>query len=684
MRFMRKYIWFLLGIAFWGLYACSDDAINPVDGADGPELPEEEGRPAITFESRGLYVSYNPLETGFGSNYSKVQYGKEEGALISWKWMKDDPDDAAYDIYRSVAGGTFEKLNVEPIATTTNFSDKTIDITKTNTYQLRFAGSEEILASYEFTPAMAATFYRRIPLNMNNLPDSKGDPYFVSDAAVADLDGDGEYEIVIKRQTKSIDNSFGGGMNVEDPETAWANGSAFLEAYDLTTGAFMWRVVLGPNIRQGTHYIPFIVYDLDGDGRAELAVRTSEQTKFGDGTEIGDVDGDGLTYYVDTEPTSDTYGKIVKGPEFLSIIDGLTGAELARTNYIPRGDQADWNDYWGDETGNRMDRFLMAVGHFAGINNAPSIVMCRGYYKNFQLVALDYNNGELKERWHFNTDPGWNDYNEQGNHNLAVGDVDNDGKDEIIYGACAFDHNGIGLYTTGLGHGDALHLGKFDPSREGLQVFACHEDPQSYGNMGAELHDAATGEILAYLPVSNEDVGRCMVADIDPETPGCELWASGPQGKLFSCKGEELVGKSVPVYKPNPTAYSYNFGIWWSGSLNRQLLDSEGCVVVAYGGEENQLFAGANNYNSTPAHGTKYNPSIYADLWGDWREEMIYPSKNMDALHIFTTNIKTDYRFRPLMNDHTYRMSVAHQNVGYNQPTHTGFYLGSDLEKNKR
>lgn len=326
----------------------------------------------------------------------------------------------------------------------------------------------------------------------------------------------------------------------------------------------------------------------------------------------------------------------------------------------------------------------MAVGHFAGINNAPSIVMCRGYYKNFQLVALDYNNGELKERWHFNTDPGWNDYNEQGNHNLAVGDVDNDGKDEIIYGACAFDHNGKGLYTTGLGHGDALHLGKFDPSREGLQVFACHEDPQSYGNMGAELHDAATGEILAYLPVSNEDVGRCMVADIDPETPGCELWASGPQGKLFSCKGEELVGKSVPVYKPNPTAYSYNFGIWWSGSLNRQLLDSEGCVVVAYGGEENQLFAGANNYNSTPAHGTKYNPSIYADLWGDWREEMIYPSKNMDALHIFTTNIKTDYRFRPLMNDHTYRMSVAHQNVGYNQPTHTGFYLGSDLEKNKR
>lgn len=675
---MRRTLILICGaMLFWA--SCSDDEVVS-SGPVVPEVPEEEYPVVTMFDTRGMMVSYDPAHG-------------ELGALVSWKWMKDDPSDAAYDIYRSVNGGEFQKLNSAPIAKSTNYKDLSVDVSKTNTYELRFAGSGEALGSYKFTPEAAQTFYKSIHLNMNNLPPLSGPTanpgenededesggesvmgYKVSDAAIGDLDGDGQYEIVVKRQTTSIDNaSFG-----------FAPGSALLEAYRLDNGAFMWRVELGPNIRQGTHYISFIVYDLDGDGKAEVAVRTSELTKFGDGTVIGDVDGDGVTYYVNTNPESRTFGKILDGPEFLSIIDGATGAEMARTDYIPRGDKLLWSGYWGDgyDYGNRIDRFLMAVGHFNSQNSAPSIVMCRGYYKNFQITALDYANGKLTQRWHFDTYPDYQDYVGQGNHNLAVGDVDNDGKDEIIYGACAIDHNGKGLYSTGLGHGDALHLGKFDPTREGLQVVACHEEPARYGNNGIEMRDAATGEILVGISGNGEDVGRCMVADVDPETPGCEIWGAGTtlDGKLYSCKGE-LLAKKAPRYKWGDS-WTYNMGIWWSGALNRQLLDRG--FVVDYGtGETPNVLFEKGSYNVTTGQGTKNNPVFYADFWGDWREEMIYVTPDYTELRIFTTNLETKYRFRPLMYDHIYRLSAVHENVGYNQPTHTGFYIGSDLLKDE-
>lgn len=671
---MRRTLILICGAMFFWT-SCSDDEVVS-SGPVNPEVPVVEYPDVATFDTRGMIVSYDPAHG-------------ELGALVSWKWMKDDPNDAAYDIYRSVNGGEFRKLNSAPISKSTNYKDLSVDVSKTNTYELRFAGSGEALGSYKFTPEMAATFYKSIFLNMNNLPPLSGPAgnqgenededesggeaiggYKVSDAAIGDLDGDGQYEIVVKRQTASIDNaSFG-----------FAPGSALLEAYRLDNGAFMWRVELGPNIRQGTHYISFIVYDLDGDGKAEVAVRTSEMTKFGDGTVIGDVDGDGITYYVNTNPDSPTFGKILDGPEFLSIIDGVTGTEVARTDYIPRGDKLLWSGYWGDgyNYGNRIDRFLMAVGHFNSQNSVPSIVMCRGYYKNFQITALDYANGKLTQRCHFDTYPDYQDYVGQGNHNLAVGDVDGDGKDEIIYGACAIDHNGKGLYSTGLGHGDALHLGKFDPTREGLQVVACHESPSEYGNNGLEMHDAATGEIIFGISGNAEDVGRCMVADVDPETPGCEVWAAGTtlDGKLYSCKGE-LLSKRAPRYKWGDS-WTYNMGIWWSGALNRQLLDRGFVVDYGTGAEPNVLFK-KDSYNVTTGQGTKNNPVFYADFWGDWREEMIYVTPDYTELRIFTTNLETKYRFRPLMYDHIYRLSAVHENVGYNQPTHTGFYLGSDL-----
>lgn len=664
--YMKKIFTFILG-AVALLTSCSDSDVTSSLGPDNPDGPSDEIRPITRTDTRGMVISYDD------KNPSR-------GALISWKWMSGDPENAAYDIYRKVGDGNWQKLNETPISTSTNYKDVTMDPAQTNIYELRFADSDETLATCKFSSDMGQTFYRSVFLNNSNLPDPTF-KYRAADAAVGDLDGDGEYEIVIRREVEDRDP---GGTNWKGN----SKGSTIYEAYKISNGAFLWRVDTGINVPQGNHYASFIVYDLDGDGKAEVAIKTSEGTTFGDGTAIGDVNGDGITDY--RNPAT---GRVLAGPEFLSIVDGMTGKELARTDYIPRGDKEDWIDYWGDNVGNRIDRFLMGVGHFVAQNSAPSIVMCRGYYENYQIVALDYANGKLTKRWHFNTYPGYSDYAGQGNHNLSVGDVDNDGKDEIIYGACAIDHNGKGLYTTELGHGDALHLGKFDPTLEGLQVVACHEEPKFYREYGAEFRDAATGKLIWGIPGNGEDVGRCMVADIDPDTPGCEVWASSTDGRLYSCKGE-LLAKSAPTIRKD--SYTYNMGIWWDGSLNRQMIDANRVLGYIdsdgnYTSSPNRIFEGST-YGVVPINGSKKTPCVYADIWGDWREEMIFVVNDGDSdddgdddgwteLRIFTTNIETEYRFRPLMDDHIYRLSAAYQNVGYNQPTHTSFYIGSDLLK---
>jgi rhamnogalacturonan endolyase len=418
-----------------------------------------------------------------------------------------------------------------------------------------------------------------------------------------------------------------------------------------------------------------MVYDLDGDGRAEVVCKTADGTVDGRGKVIGDSAADHRTAAAAPpadgqfkKRRSDRSGTILMGPEFLTVFDGPSGAALATVDYVPpRGGDG---SAWGDNYGNRVDRYLACVACLDG--QRPSVVMCRGYYTRAVLAAWDWRDGKLSPRWVFDADSGAEgnrDYRGQGNHNLSVADVDGDGRDEIVYGAAVIDDNGQGLFSTKLGHGDALHVTDLDPTRPGLEVWGIHENEQGDRNRaGAALFDARTGEVI-FTGSIGQDVGRGMAADIDPRHPGAELWTNN--GGLWNAQGQAI--------GPRPRAA--NMAIWWDGDLLRELLDGVTISKWDYeNGRENRILSG-RDLGVASNNGTKANPCLAADILGDWREELVARSADGRELRIFTTTIPSEHRLTTLMHDRHYRLSVAWQNVAYNQPPHTGFFLGEGMRK---
>jgi len=554
---------------------------------------------------------------------------------VGWRLLGTDPEGLAFNLYRATGGGQPVKLNARSIAQGTNYADSGVDLSQSNTYSVRpvLNGREQEVSSVCTLQANApASQYVSVPLKT---PDG----YAPNDASVGDLDGDGEYEIVLHQAGRGRDNSQSG---TTDPP--------ILEAYKLD-GTFLWRINLGKNIREGAHYTQFMVYDLDGDGRAEVACKTADGTVDGKGKTIGDANAD----------YRNPKGYILDGPEYLTIFDGQTGAELVTADCVPpRGNVADW----GDNYGNRVDRFLACIAYVDG--ERPSLVMCRGYYTRAVLVAWNWREGRLTRVWTFDSDdgtPGNTKYRGQGNHNLSVADVDGDGKDEIVYGACAIDHNGKGLYSTGLGHGDAMHLSDIDPDRPGLEVWAIHEQPSH--PYGANLRDAATGQVIWGLQLS--DPGRGLALDIDPRYRGYECWANSSDG-LYTCKGVK-----IPGAKPR----SCNMGVWWDGDLLREILDGTTIDKWDYASGTTVRLLSADGCSRN--NGSKSNPCLCADILGDWREEVIWRTSDNKELRIYTTTIPTDHRLITLMHDPVYRLGIAWQNVAYNQPAHPGFYLGEGM-----
>ncbi|MGO4893769.1 rhamnogalacturonan lyase family protein [Flavobacterium sp. W21_SRS_FM6] len=590
--------------------------------------PARDGK-ALEFLDRGLVV----MPTA-------------DGNVLSWRFLGSDSQKVSFKIYKND-----ELLTTNYVIDRTFYEDKTG--LATDSYQVKAFVSEQEVGASKKRSAWTNS-YLSIALNKpeNGFVEGSEYSYSANDASAADLDGDGQYELLVKWYPS----------NAKDNAQSGATGDTLIDAYTME-GKQLWRINLGPNIRSGAHYTQFMAFDFDQDGRAEIAMKTADGTIDGRGTVIGD-------------PTAiyrNASGYILDGPEFLTMFDGLSGEALDTINYEPaRGNVGDW----GDTYGNRVDRFLAGVAYLG--DDSPSLLMSRGYYTRAVVAAYDWRDNKFVSRWTFDTNFGAADaiVAGQGAHSLTIGDVDADGFDEIIFGAAAIDNDGTALYSTDLGHGDALHMSDIDPSRPGLEVFMVHESPTSYTKdgieYGVELHDAETGAILWRRPSDGADVGRGVSVDIDPNYSGNENW--GSRGGLVAADGTVI----LEGHTERPA--QMNFAIWWDGDLLRELLDGTNIYKWNPQTSRSEVIFEGSAFNAVSNNGTKATPSLSADLFGDWREEVVFANTDSTELMIFSTTIPTDIRLPTLMHDVQYREAIAWQNVAYNQPPHPSFYLGSDTD----
>ena len=598
------------------------------------------------------------------------------GEFVSWRFLgTDDEDNTTFDVLRDGV------VIAKDLVSATCFSDGTGKAN--NEYRVVTKVNGVAVDTTEAVKPWSDVYYK---LKLDRPADGTDYTYSPNDCSVGDVDGDGEYELIVKWDpSNSKDNSQSG-----------KTGNVFIDCYKFN-GTKLWRVDLGVNIRAGAHYTQFLVYDFDGDGKAELICKTAPGSMDGMGNYVNQAATEAaISNASNKSDYRNSSGYVLQGPEYLTVFNGETGAAVHTVWYNPNrnfgvGKAENYSSSWGDNYGNRGDRFLACVAYLDGPDKNPSAVMVRGYYTQAYLWAVDFDGKELKTKWlHASTSKNYVEltvgdvkqprkaYTKNtsgksggsctmygnGNHNLSVADVDGDGCDEIIFGSAAVDNDGKLLYATGLGHGDAIHVSDLIPSRPGLEVFQIHEESP----YGWDVHDAATGEII-WSASGGEDNGRGIAAQLQADEKGFFFSSSNDRQQRSATTGKVVSTKST----------SLNFRIYWDGDVQDELLDGTKIDKWNGNGTSRVYIKNKNPYDynsSSSCNGTKSTPNLQADIFGDWREELILWSTADNAtLNIFTTIESTSYRVPTLMHDHVYRMGVAWQNAAYNQPPHLGYYL---------
>ncbi|MEO6086376.1 MAG: rhamnogalacturonan lyase [Umezawaea sp.] len=694
-----------------------------------------------------------------------------QGVHLSWRLLRDEVTGATAT---GLSGRDFVVYRDGRRIATVTESTTYLDATPGERYQVATVShGREGARSKAVTPWAAP--YRDLPLQKpadGVTPAGEKFTYSANDVSVGDMDGDGEYEYVVKWDPS----------NSKDVSQVGYTGTVYLDTYRFD-GTLLHRIDLGVNIRAGAHYTQFLVYDFDGDGRSEIMLKTAPGTKVVDRrgreryitmpredlragyTQEDDyrLDAEGyrkhlvkmfrgwdrhpevvaghwpatleqafgiaprytyplseadatamVDYFIDVyAPGRSTRnqlrnfaGFIVDGPEYLTVFEGATGRELQTIRYQPG--RTDDGLLWGDyampriEPGNRVDRFLSGVAYLDG--KRPSAIFARGYYTRTAVVTYDWDGRRLKQRWNadsgwvpmtnpFNdsphgrdgTDPRWATMTTQGAHSLSVADVDGDGKQEIVYGSSTLDDNGRLMYdSTGimppgsaepgarrrLGHGDAMHVTDIDPNRPGLEIYMVHEGATSVP-YGYALRDAKNGEVI-YGRYSGMDTGRGMIGDVRPDVPGLETWASMPNGSdavgIWSADGRQLENRSPGT----------NMSIRWAGDLTTQIVNGALDVTPTIDDWRRGTLLTADGTRTN--NSTKGTPSLVADVFGDWREELLVRTADSSALRFYTSTEPTNHKMYTLMQDKQYRVEVARQQTTYNQPSYPGFYLASDTD----
>jgi rhamnogalacturonan endolyase len=631
------------------------------------------------------------------------------GNFVSWRFLGTDAADTRFDLIR-------DGIAVATDLTVTNFDDWDFDWDSSIEHQYQVVtknGNEIVDTSTPMKPWNRA--YLTINLN-RPATGSNGGTYTPNDCSVGDVDGDGEYELIVKWDpSNSKDNG-------QDGKT----DNVFIDCYKLN-GTMLWRIDLGVNIRAGAHYTQFQVFDFDGDGRAELICKTAPGSKDGKGNYVNQAaTNTAIKSASNTKDWRTSKGRVDGGQEYLTVFNGETGEAIHTIAYFPnRNAKAElseatgsfnWDDRSGKSDkgsyGNRGERYLAATAYLDGPEERPSGIFCRGYYTYAYVWAVDFDGTQLKHRWLHRSDSktqwsvvdasmkesakvtapkstagqGSNTMYGNGNHNLSIADVDGDGKDEIIWGSAALDDDGRLLYATGFGHGDAIHLADLDPDRQGLELFEVHEEKGTYA---WDIHDAATGEIIWKGGMKGADNGRGMAADIIDSDRGYEFWSAerGPEGiaydkeqrdnRPYNATTNTVSGSKKPAM---------NFRIYWDGDLQDELFDGKlnqdnGLCSPEITKASTSSITILKAFNSTDGNPqtcnwTKATPCLQADILGDWREELIMWNYNEPSkIMVYATTTPTTYRVPTLMHDHTYRMGICWQNTAYNQPPHLGYYL---------